>query len=370
MNTLRRTTVRLQSLFRRGTRTERVISFLLHFIALCIFFSLPELFLSFNRKGPEPVAAMYIKPLLLVGVFYINYYVFFRLYGTRLAWIKIIAANLVLILILLCGFPDLLHLVMDSRPPMRGPERSHVDFSPVKPHVVRDMLLYFMTGAFAIAIRLALRAVEMERRHNGQLMRQRCDELNSLKSQLRPHFLFNALNSIYALIDINPTMAKDAVHRVSRLLRYVLYDTGSCVRLSQEVEFLESYASLMRIRMPSTTRLDLSLNPGAYAEAIVSPLLFINLVENAFKHGCRGGEGDFVSISLQVDPEGILRFTVGNTVAASGDAEPSGGVGLRNLRRRLELLYGSHATLHTACAEGIYTALLTINLNKDSCQLF
>ena len=119
-------------------------------------------------------------------------------------------------------------------------------------------------------------------------------ELQNLKSQLNPHFLFNTLNNIYSLIAFSPEKAQEAVHDLSRLLRYVLYESSQpFVSLEKDFDFLRNYVELMRIRLPKHVELKTNIvasSPGT----LIAPLLFISLVENAFKHGVSNNKPSFI----------------------------------------------------------------------------
>lgn len=356
-------THRIRSFFRKETSTQKAINFCLHFFGLCIFFSLPEMMLSFDKGWQPGGLKIYSKPIMLVMVFYINYYGCFRLYGKRHWMLKVLSANIIIIAMVFAAEYAFIipHDQLQDTPTdmRRGPFRHDM-------LMLRDFVLYMLTATLAITIRMAARMVDFERRQQQQLTQQRTEELRRLKSQLRPHFLFNALNSVYALVDVNPEMAKSAIHRLCRLLRYVLYETGSNVTLRQDLDFIDSYVRIMRLRLTDDTQLSLRLSPGNYADAIIPPLLFMSLVENTFKHGRTGGSNDSISISIVADDNGIVTCRTRNKVAPRQPDKPSGGVGLSNLRRRLELLFGPYASLSTTTIDGEFHAELTIDLNYQS----
>ena len=118
----------------------------------------------------------------------------------------------------------------------------------------RDVVMLILVIGFATALRLGDKWLKLDRRRQDLVNMQREEELKNLKSQLNPHFLFNTLNSIYALIAISPTKAQEAVHELSRLLRYVLYDTSATVSLKQELAFIDNYVSLMKLRLSSAIK--------------------------------------------------------------------------------------------------------------------
>ncbi len=177
-------------------------------------------------------------------------------------------------------------------------------------------------------------------------------ELRALHAQLNPHFLFNALNSLRALIAEQPAQAQDAVTRLARLLRYTLRTSQvETVALDAELEAVRDYLALEKLRFEDRLQLELTVSPGAEAMR-VPPLLVLTLVENAVKHGVAPRpEGGFVSLNARVKGE-LLTLTVrnpGTLLPASTDSE---GHGLRNVRERLRLLYGGDAALQVSTGDG------------------
>lgn len=169
-------------------------------------------------------------------------------------------------------------------------------------------------------------------------------ELNSLKSQVNPHFLFNSLNSIYSLALAKSDQTAETVLELSNLLRYMLYEVGEDkVELSKEIEMLENYIELQKLRSDQSTKITFNVagNPGQHK---IAPLLFFPLVENSFKHGVKGvSDSAYVDISLNV--ENGIAFTIKNNKGKVDDMEEGkyGGIGLENVKRRLALIYeGKH----------------------------
>jgi LytS/YehU family sensor histidine kinase len=208
-------------------------------------------------------------------------------------------------------------------------------------------------------------------------------ELNFLKSQIHPHFFFNTLNNLYSLTLQKSDLAPEVVLKLSDLMSYMLYDSGAAlVPLDKEVVNLDNYIALEKLRFGS--RLSLSFEKeglyfsgpeeqgGPVQPIRIPPLILLTFVENSFKHGMNQiiGEGR-ITIRLRVMP-GELRFDVGNSVrtdapAAATPAQkpPVGknGIGLRNVVRRLDLLYGSRYTLDLSGTEDSFHVTLKIPLS-------
>lgn len=188
-------------------------------------------------------------------------------------------------------------------------------------------------------------------------------ELASLKQQLNPHFLFNTLNNIYSLISINQEFAQDAVHRLSSLIRYVLYESDHpFVPLSKDLIFTANYIQLMSLRLPSHVKLETDIMKPSETVTI-APLLFMSLVENAFKHGVSPVHSSYISVKIANKGHHELECRVENSNFPKQETDISGsGIGLNNLKKRLELIYPGAYTLDIAEDNDRYITTLTIKI--------
>ena len=193
--------------------------------------------------------------------------------------------------------------------------------------------------AAPVAIRYALRWNETRLALQEEKRKHADAELAWLKNQLNPHFLFNTLNNISSLVQIDADSAQESIGQLSDLLRYALYDSNQeSVSLENEVEFMTNYIELMKLRCNALTQVDAYFAPSPHPVR-VAPLLFISVIENAFKHGVNSRKNSFVRISLMWQGSDLV-FTAENSNDPKRDADRSGsGIGVENLRRRLELLY-------------------------------
>lgn len=190
-------------------------------------------------------------------------------------------------------------------------------------------------------------------------------ELEALKSQVNPHFLFNSLNNLYSLALDKDERTPGIILRLSEMMRYLLYESNAnFVPLEKEIAHLHNYVEMQKLRVGEQVKINFEVT-GETAGKQVAPLLFLLLVENGFKHGIKGDtQGTFIHVQLQI-AENQLIFKTENNKGAVDDVEKgqySGGVGLENLRRRLNLLYpGKHQLVIT---DGIstFTAVLKIEL--------
>ncbi|QEM11532.1 sensor histidine kinase [Mucilaginibacter rubeus] len=191
-------------------------------------------------------------------------------------------------------------------------------------------------------------------------------ELSFLKAQINPHFFFNTLNNIYALTHVNAETSRKALHQLSRMMRYVLYDTqhGTAL-LSQEIAFIKDYISLMELRL--TEKVTVTFTPPEQANDVtIAPMLFLPFVENAFKHGISATEPSTILIDVNQHDD-VLELKVENGIYKdhSPNIGENKGIGLTNTIRRLDLLYAGKYQLdiNENAAANTYTVHLTLNLS-------
>ena len=185
-------------------------------------------------------------------------------------------------------------------------------------------------------------------------------ELKLLKSQLNPHFYFNTLNNLYGLSMIDPKKAPDAILKLSDIMEYVIYDCKSeKVPLAKEMKFITSYIDLERLRYDDEAFINFNIK-GEYNGYNISPLLLIQFIENAFKHGMEDNKpASFLSINIQVQ-NGCLHYHSVNSI--NNHQHIHGGVGLENVKKRLDILYAGQHDLVISQATGVYEVDLELNL--------
>ena len=189
-------------------------------------------------------------------------------------------------------------------------------------------------------------------------------QLQYLKYQVNPHFFMNTLNNIHALVDIDPERAKASIVELSKLMRYVLYEGNNRLTpLSREVQFLRNYVQLMSMRYTGNVSISLDV-PEVLPDSMLPPLLLVIFVENAFKHGISYRTKSFVEISLQPHGDRLLFSCCNSRPEIKHDENMKGGVGLSNVRRRLDLLFPGNYTLDIKEQEDTYTVHLDIPLTN------
>ena len=256
------------------------------------------------------------------------------------------------------------HALMQLLPPpeMEMPPRPAPDATEITFFLLRNAMMYALVAGLSVAIRITARWYEQESTRK-ELERVRVEaELKNLKSQLNPHFLFNTLNNIYTLILLSPDRAQCAVHDLSKLLRYVLYESNlPTVAIEKEMDFVRNYVELMRIRLPESTDLKITIDVQE-AGLPIAPLLFISLIENAFKHGVSHSGASYIWINLQ-ESEGSVRCDIENSYFPKDSADRSGsGIGLTNLRKRLELIYPGKYTFSAQREGASYHVKLNLQI--------
>ena len=224
------------------------------------------------------------------------------------------------------------------------------------------LVLNFVIAAVAIGIRHFIRTRQIRQQLKEEKAKNTEAELAWLKNQINPHFLFNTLNNISSLVQIDADKAQDAIAQLSDLLRYAMYETNkNTVPLQGEMEFMRNYVELMKLRCNDKTIVNCQLST-INNQLAVAPLLFISLIENAFKHGVSSNRDSRIDITLTTD-EHQLTFICENTNFPKSDTDRSGsGIGLENTRRRLDLIYKDHYTWEQTLEDNIYKIIITIQL--------
>lgn len=228
--------------------------------------------------------------------------------------------------------------------------------TPLLYYYIDNIYFAILYSAFGIVYFFIQNESRHQLKETRLLLENKQTELSFLRSQVNPHFLFNSLNNIYSLVYHQSEQSLTAIAKLSDLLRYMLYDTNEKVPLQKELDHIYKYMELqqMRFENPLPAFLELTGNPG---KASIPPLLLIPFVENAFKHGDTKN-GNQIHIKLHADDE-VIRFSI-NNVIGTHQKDTSGGIGLENVQRRLELLYPGHHTLQVQKTKDIFEVQLEI----------
>jgi two-component sensor histidine kinase len=326
----------------------------LHFLIWLVLFFLPAAFsVGSDADWKDLFRHFWIQLIFLAVVFYANYtYLVKYLFEDKKVWFFVVNLSLILTLIF---FKNQISDWLEPdrhRPSGRRPPAALFYFM--------DTLIYMIPVAFSIAINAGKKIQKAEEMKIEADNIKLQSELQHLKYQLQPHFFFNSLNNIYSLIDFAPDKAKQSIHSLSKLMRHLLYKTDvPTINLSEEVEFLNKYIELMSLRLTDNTKVYTNF-PKVIPEMKIAPLLFISIVENAFKHGISATQHSDIHFKMEI-MEKEIHFTASNSNFPKTDADKSGsGIGVENLKKRLNLLYPEKHEFHSHLNNGMYIAEIKI----------
>jgi two-component system LytT family sensor kinase len=301
----------------------------------------------------------FVFGIVNVSVFYINYIFLIPslIKKRKKYWLYIISFLLLIVVatfvktfIAVLNPEELLHYTMEGR----KREMSVNNFA---------INTVFIIGFFLVSsciIKFAIDWLASERIQRNLESERREMELQFLKSQLNPHFLFNSLNNIYSLAYQKSDKTADAIMKLSEIMRYMIYESNTpTVALSKEVDYLTSYIELQKIRFKDGAYIELTLNGEIDNQKIV-PLMLISFVENAFKHGVVTDPAEPVKINIIANQK-ILHFSVINKKNQQ-NKDAQGGVGLTNVERRLQLVYPDRYKLNVVNSATHYTCELMIDI--------
>jgi sensor histidine kinase YesM len=241
------------------------------------------------------------------------------------------------------------------------------DYYFISYYKIRDLFNFIVVFIAATTLlKLAKGWFELteQKKKINQLEREKLNaELSALKSQINPHFLFNSLNSMYGLSLDNDPRAPQLLLKLASGMRYMLYESNEkFVLLEKELEYLNNYLDLQKLRTDQDTSISFDIQ-GTINSQKVAPLIFIPFVENAFKHGIKGAiEKQFINIVLKIEKEVVI-FKIENNkgeVDEINSVKDFGGVGLKNVRKRLDLLYENQYSLQIKDTDGSYSVELKI----------
>ena len=192
----------------------------------------------------------------------------------------------------------------------------------------------------ATLVRMSLRWVQEKDARAVAAMAQREAELENLRYQINPHFLLNTLNNIYALTAFNQEKAQSAIMQLSKMMRHVLYE-NDCdhLNIKDEVSFIHNYVNLMKLRLTDDVEITVETDIPQTYDVHVAPMLFISLVENAFKHGISPAGHSFIHIRIMADSQSVTCEIVNSNHPKSASDKSGSGIGLHQVQRRLDLLY-------------------------------
>jgi two-component system, LytTR family, sensor kinase len=342
--------------------TGNKIKVMLHILAWIIILGIPLYFFNRWEVGKDFIWLYYIGSLINGIIFYTNYLILVPKFFFSSGKLKYYLSVLFLLTFLYFISDRSNALVFRYVPgqnnseEVRIPEKEGRKMPPPQtdehfggpPFREMHLFNYMFTSLFLVFFSVGMRVLERHSQTEKLQKELEKEKLNSelafLKNQISPHFFFNTLNNIYSLISINAEDSQKAVLRLSKLMRYLLYDSEhGNTKLSNEIDFMNNYIDLMKLRLSSKISLNISF-PDKYDDINIPPLIFIPFIENAFKHGISFRDKSFIDISMTTDRESI-QFRCANSLVKIAEETETGqsGIGLENVTKRLNLLFpGKH----------------------------
>jgi two-component system, LytTR family, sensor kinase len=235
------------------------------------------------------------------------------------------------------------------------------EFSNMYEWFYSGLRLSIITGAYALLIKFAIDWFDTQKLKAEMVNQSQTSELALLRSQVNPHFLFNTLNNIYSLVCKKSAEAPEAIMKLSAIMRYMLYDANTDrVLLEKEIEYLQSFIELQKLRIRHQNFVELVIE-GEVGNKTIAPMLLIPFVENAFKHGSKTGSLPGIRIRLVCKADELV-FEVVNHLKKNSLApkDSIGGIGLQNIKRRLQILYPGKYSLETKEEKDLYFIQLII----------
>lgn len=348
---------------------HRGIEILIHIIVWGIVIGFP--FLMMTRSGFNISLADYLRhgsssTLSFFLVFYINYCLLIPRYLFEGRIRQYLLLNTLLIICITTGAHLWQEYTFQNH--LRGDDDGQHMGPPKWIFILRDVSTMILTAGLSAAIKLSRRWAQMDAARREAEKSRTEAELKNLRNQLNPHFLLNTLNNIYALIAFDTDKAQQAVQELSKLLRYVLYDNQQTyVPLGKETDFIRNYIELMRIRLSSNVQMTTQIDILPDSRTLIAPLIFISLIENAFKHGISPTERSFIHIHLAENETEVI-CEISNSNHPKNIMDKSGsGIGLEQVNRRLEILYPGQYTWQKGISEDgkEYRSRLSIRVRES-----
>ena len=330
----------------------------LYFLVWVLVFIAPFMnagLMSEEISNPRVSLLALLKILPFMSLFLFNHLVLFNyLHRGRWRWLYYIVV--VVLVVFLFSMIELYEQQNSMKPDFIG-----LAVFPWWGNIIAGLLMLGANNAINALYRNMQKDEDSER-----LQRQNIQaEMYYLKHQINPHFLMNTLNNIHALVDIDAEAAKQTVIQLSDMMRYVVYDTGgNSISLREDIKFIKNYIDLMRIRYTDDVKISYSYPSQLKGRVEVPPLIFIVFVENAFKHGVSYNSTSYIKIDIKCDMGFVIaRFE--NSVNKNSQ-QAKHGIGLDNVRKRLDLIYGSDYEMRIDDMGNNYCVTLKIpTLNSD-----
>jgi sensor histidine kinase YesM len=348
----------MQSLINRN----RVV--LLHVSFWCVYLSFFIYQIISHQRGTEidwltviKVVGVQLIFALLIG--YLNYFIFLPTFLKDKKLGKYLIQFIIAFSVLITLRVSMGRFVVDGFTGGAG-------FMYTSRYVIQVVTTNLFIVIFLGMIRFAVDWFEFEARQKNVENERLTAELNFLKAQINPHFLFNTLNNLYYLAYTQSGKTTEVIAKLSQMMRYMIYDSNApLVPLSKEIEYMENYISLERLRLNEQIPISFTIEGGNPQDFLITPLIFITFLENAFKHGVSNNHPQaWVKISIQLQGnECVYRVENSKIPFSKPEAGQKSGIGLQNVTRRLELSYPGKHSLSVEDQKDRYSVQLNVKLS-------
>ncbi len=342
---------------------------IIHSIVWLLIFSFPLIFYSNQNSGKQVDFYHLVYPFIqAVIIFYLNYSLLADRFYFRRKYFTFILINLAIVL--LFRFDWMLINLFDSYSTVDTRSKTAdisggIDRLKSPVFIIQTVFMVFLPAILALVLKSVLNRgrEEVDKRETENKNLQA--ELQQLKYQLHPHFFFNSLNNIYALIDLSPSRAQEAIHSLGKMMRYMLHETNlEKVSLKNEIDFLKKYIQLMEIRKKADVKVECSFPRLSEKDYLIAPLLLIPLIENLYKHGVSIVSPLLLQFEISVRNR-QLHFKSTNPVFRENVQQMhQSGIGVENLRKRLQLIYPGKHFFQCIQKDGIFITELNIQLDE------
>ncbi len=342
-------------------RRIQLFEILLYALILVTVLSIPFFAGSFQRRGMEGVFFEWSRVIPFLLVFLVNNYWLAPRFLFREKYMHYMLYCIVLVTVMVI-LSDYLFDLFRMAPPFENlpGEESFIpgkgEIGPGNPPDFRShgppdhfrfrfnfghAIVSFLLIGFNTGMKIFVKYTEDQIRQSEKERQHLFTELAFLRYQISPHFFMNTLNNIHALVDIDRERAKDAIVRLSKMMRYLLYESEpEKVSLKKEIEFIGSYIELMRLRYDETNLEIVFEYPRQTDEVFVPAFLFLSFIENAFKHGIHPTDRSFIRLAFVVNEKGHLQFSMKNSIGNRQESvREASGIGIENIKKRLDILY-------------------------------
>lgn len=354
------------------TNNYKLVESLVYFLLWILVFSAPFVFMENPATHPRGrqfwVMREIVRILPFLLIFLLNNFILFEFFKRRkyLLYFGVTLVAIILISYIAKWTPTIFDWVDHPGPgrnrPM-GMMRNPRGFMGTPVNLLfNNIIISILVVGFNNAIKIGINWME-DRKNYEELQKENFrTQLAYLKHQVSPHFFMNTLNNIHALIDIEKEKAKEAVVKLSTLMRVLLYETDAeKISLKKEISFIRDYIELMRMRVDENVDIRFD-HPAEIPEVKIPPLLFISFVENAFKHGIRASGKSFIHVEYEVDDDENLRVNVRNSKAKQSGFSGWERIGLSNSEKRLDLLYKDRYSFEILDLDDSFEVLIKIPL--------